>query len=141
MAENKTKPTNMSPDDYVDSVANEKRREDAKQLLNIMREVTGVEPVMWGASLIGFGSYHYRYESGREGDALKVGFSPRSTALVVYGLIFYDENEPNNRLLEKLGTYKRGKGCLYLNSLSEIDELVLRQMIRNAFSHQSDAGS
>lgn len=86
---------------------------------------------MWGPSIIGYGTYHYKGKS-TEGDWFRVGFSPRSGALVLYGLIFYDENEPNNQLLTKLGAHKRGKGCLYVKKLADIDEAVLRQMIHNA---------
>lgn len=141
MADNKTKPTGISADDYVAGVMNKKRRDDAIRLLSIMREVTGVEPVMWGPSMIGFGSFHYKYDSGREGDSLRVGFSPRSSALVLYGLVYYDENAPNNRLLDALGEHKRGKGCLYVKSLSDVDESVLRQMIHNSFTSTHSAES
>lgn len=134
-SEAKTQPTSASVHDFLDMTA-EPRRSEAQRLVSIIREVTGSEPVMWGPSMIGFGSYHYKYASGREGDMLKVGFSPRKPALVLYGLVFYDENEPNNKLLEKLGPHSRGKGCLYIKKLSDIDESILRIMIRNAYSHE-----
>lgn len=134
----KTKPTDGSVDAFIDAVS-EPRRSEARRVMAIMREVTGVEPVMWGSSMIGFGSYHYKYASGREGDMLKVGFSPRKAALVLYGLVFYDQNEPNNRLLEKLGPHSRGKGCLYIKKLRDINMSVLRTMIHNAYSHESSA--
>ena len=136
MTENKTKPTDVSVDEFIDTAA-EPRRSEARRVVAIMREVTGVEPVMWGPSMIGFGSYHYKYESGREGDMLQVGFSPRKAAFVFYGLVFYDENEPNNQLLEKLGPHTRGKGCLYIKKLSDIDESILRMMIRNCLLYTS----
>ena len=137
MTENKTKPTDVSVDEFIDTAA-EPRRSEARRVVAIMREVTGVEPVMWGPSMIGFGSYHYKYESGREGDMLKVGFSPRKAALVLYGLVYYDEHEQDNdKLLEKLGPHTRGKGCVYVKKLADIDESILRTMIRNAYSHNS----
>ena len=135
MTENKTKPTDVSVDEFIDTAA-EPRRSEARRVVAIMREVTGVEPVMWGPSMIGFGSYHYKYESGREGDMLKVGFSPRKAALVLYGLVYYDEHEQDNdKLLEKLGPHTRGKGCVYVKKLADIDESILRMMIRNAYVH------
>lgn len=137
MTENKTKPTDVSVDEFIDTAA-EPRRSEARRVVAIMREVTGVEPVMWGPSMVGFGSYHYKYESGREGDMLKVGFSPRKAALVLYGLVYYDEHEQDNdKLLEKLGPHTRGKGCVYVKKLADIDESILRTMIRNAYSHKS----
>ncbi len=136
MAELKTKTTDVSPADFVNSVANTTRRADGERLLQIFDEETGVKPLMWGGSMVGYGSYHYKGKSC-EGDWFRVGFSPRSTALVLYGLVFYDENEANNKLLSKLGEHTRGKGCLYVKSLADIDETVLRQMIRNAYTHDS----
>lgn len=136
MAELKTKTTDVSPADFVNSVANTTRRADGERLLQIFDEETGVKPLMWGGSMVGYGSYHYKGKSC-EGDWFRVGFSPRSTALVLYGLVFYDENEANNKLLSKLGEHTRGKGCLYVKSLVDIDETVLRQMIRNAYTHDS----
>lgn len=134
MSEPKTKPTDIKPAIFVAAVPNHIRRADGERLLQIFYEETGVEGVMWGTSMIGFGTYHYKGKS-TEGDWLRVGFSPRSTALVLYGLVFYDENEANNQLLSKLGKHKRGKGCLYIKSLTDVDEAVLRQMIRNAYTH------
>ncbi|QQS19457.1 DUF1801 domain-containing protein [Candidatus Saccharibacteria bacterium] len=136
MAENKTKPTVVNPASFLAGVSNATRREDGAKLLDIMQEITGQDPVMWGPSMIGFGSYHYKGRSS-EGDWLRVGFSPRSSALVLYGLVFYDENEPNNHLLSTLGKYTRGKGCLYVKSLADVDELVLRKMIKNAYFHEA----
>lgn len=134
MAEPKTKPTDVDPASFVASISNAKRRTDGERLLQIFDEETGARAVMWGPSMIGYGIYHYKGKS-TEGDWLRVGFSPRSTALVLYGLVFYDENEANNQLLTKLGKHERGKGCLYIKSLADVDEAVLRQMIRNAYMH------
>lgn len=134
MAEPKTKPTDVKPANFVAAIPNETRRADGERLLQIFFEETSVEGVMWGPSMIGYGTYHYKGKSS-EGDWLRVGFSPRSAALVLYGLVFYDENESNNQLLGKLGKHERGKGCLYVKKLADIDETVLRQMIRNAYYH------
>ena len=136
MRENKTKPTAISPDDYVASVGSEQRRSQGQKLLAIMGEVTSTEPRMWGPSMIGFGEYHYKGKS-TEGDWFRVGFSPRTSALVLYGLVYYDEAESNNQLLNKLGTFKRGKGCIYVSSLENIDETVLRKMIHDAYFHDN----
>lgn len=136
-SEAKTQPTSASVHDFLD-MAVEPRRSEAQQLVSIMREATGSEPVMWGPSIIGFGSYRYKYASGREGDWMRVGFSPRKAALVLYGLVYYDEHEQDNdKLLEKLGPHTRGKGCVYVKKLADIDESILRTMIRNAYSHKS----
>ena len=134
MAENKTKPTSVTPDVYIASVANQKRREDAENLLAIMCQATGAEPVMWGPSIVGFGSYHYKYASGREGDSCAVGFSARAAALTVYGIVFYDEGR---ELLEQLGPVESGKGCVYIKDLSKIDTKVLAQMVTQAFRQKT----
>ncbi len=131
--ENKTQPTEAAPGDFL-ATLDDARKDDGLRLMRIMHEVTGEPATMWGPSMIGFGSYHYRYESGREGDSLKVGFSPRKAAIVLYGLVFYDENEVNNQLLDTLGPVKRGKGCLYIKKLADVDEQVLRTMIANAYN-------
>lgn len=126
MAENKTKPTQVSVAKYVDAVTDETRRADARRLLQIMQEATGEKPKMWGPSIIGFGTYHYRYESGREGDAPLAGFSPRKNACVLYGLLGVDGSD---KLLARLGKVTTGRGCLYIKKLADVDEQVLREMI------------
>jgi hypothetical protein len=126
VAENKTKPTDVSVAKSVDAVADEARRTDARRLLRIMQETTGEKPKMWGPSIIGFGTYHYRYESGREGDMPLAGFSPRKSACVLYGLLGVDGSD---KLLAKLGKFTTGKGCLYIKKLADVDEQVLRELI------------
>ena len=126
MAENKTRPTQVSVAKTVDAVPDETRRADAKKLVRIMQEATGEKPKMWGPSIIGFGTYHYRYESGREGDTPSVGFSPRKNACVLYGLLGVDGSD---ELLPKLGRFTTGKGCLYIKKLADVDEKVLRELI------------
>jgi hypothetical protein len=129
MAENKTKPTTISVPAFLDACVDEKRRADAKALAKVMRKVTGDKPTMWGPSIIGFGSYHYTYESGREGDMLVVGFSPRKGANVLYGAIGFDGAEA---LLAKLGKHTTGKGCLYIEKLADVDAKVLEALLEKA---------
>lgn len=131
-SENKTQPTAVDPMTFIGEVENETRRTDAFRLVEIMREETGEEPYMYGPSIVGFGTYHYKYESGREGDAPASGFSPRKAQMVVYLIGDYEEIYPD--LLDRLGPYKVGKSCLYFKKLDDLDESVLRQMIRD--SHQ-----
>src|SRR5690606_18652245 len=130
-ADNRMRPTDADPQEFIAGVENATRRADAERLVEIMREITGEEPVMWGQSIIGFGSYHYRYESGREGDAPLIGFSPRKASLVVYLVADYEQRCPE--ALAKLGTYKRGKTCLYLTRHDRVDEDVLRYLIKDSY--------
>ena len=127
MAENKTKPTAVSVEDFIASVENPGRREDAAALVQLIEAETGETATMWGGSIIGFGAYHYRYDSGREGDAPLVGFSPRKGNLVLY--VAADEPGRSERLAQ-LGKHKTGSGCVYLNRLSDVDQDVLREMVR-----------
>lgn len=126
MAENKIQPTEIDVDDFVNAVAHPGRRQDALVILEMMRRVTGLEPRMWGASLVGFGSYHYVYDSGREGDLFRLGFSPRKAKMVVYILPYTDAFDG---LLAKLGPYKMGKSCLYLGRLNKVDLDILEQIM------------
>ena len=123
MAENKTRATAASVDDFLDSVPDSQRRADGKALRALMERVSGERPAMWGPSIVGFGTYHYKYESGREGDMCRIGFSPRSTWLVLYGGFLRSPE-----LLARLGKHKTGKGCLYIRRLADVDEGVLEQM-------------
>lgn len=132
MPANKTVPTNADVRAFIDSVDHEQRRRDAHALLEIMRDETGLEPVMWGPTIIGFGSYHYKYESGHEGDFPLVGFSPRKANLVVYIMAGFSRY---NELLERLGKHKTGKSCLYLNRLEQVNEAVLREMISKSVEY------
>ncbi len=126
MATNKTKQTEQSVTDFIDSVADETKRDDSFQLINLISGSTGLQPKMWGPSIVGFGSYHYTYESGREGDAPIVGFSLRANALTIYLAVYHDWKED---LLQKLGKHKMGKGCLYVKKLSDVDLDILKEMI------------
>lgn len=129
---NKTQPTDVDPMDFIASVEHDVRRADAYRLVEIMREETGEEPYMYGPSIVGFGTYHYVYESGREGDAPASGFSPRKAQMVVYLIGGYEDVYAEQ--LDRLGPCKVGKSCLYIKKLDDVDEGVLREMIRD--SHQ-----
>jgi hypothetical protein len=126
MADNKTKPTKLSVASFIDALTDEIRRADAKVLIKLMQNTTGEKPKMWGPSIIGFGSYHYKYESGREGDMPLVGFSPRKAATVLYGVTGLDGAET---FLAKLGKHTTGKGCLYIKNLADVDQKVLQALI------------
>ena len=126
MAENKTQVTEVDPATFIASVEHPTRRTDAEYLLGMMRRVTGCEPQMWGPSIVGFGRYHYRYESGREGDFMITGFSPRKANLVVYVLPGYDDISDD---LAELGKHKIGKSCLYINKLADVDLAVLERIV------------
>lgn len=131
MAENKTPPTNADVTGFLSQVPDPKRREDAQALCRLLRDVSGEEPVMWGGSIVGFGRYHYRYDSGREGDAPLVGFSPRSKELVLY---LECEGDWRGDLLQRLGKHRTGKSCLYIKLLAEADEAVLRELVRRSMA-------
>jgi len=136
MSDVKTKKNEASVEGFLKSVENEKRREDSFVVLDLMKEVTGEKPTMWGTSIVGFGSYHYKGASGREGDWMKVGFSPRKQSMSLYimdGFGSYDS------LLDKLGKYKTGKSCLYINKLEDVDQTVLRELVKQSFKSMSGA--
>ncbi|MGB3626337.1 MAG: DUF1801 domain-containing protein [Henriciella sp.] len=126
-SENKTTQTDVSPEAFINSIEHPVRRQDGLRLLEIFAEETNLAPKMWGPSIIGYGRYHYKYDSGREGDFLLTGFSPRKTSLVLYILPGYDDLKDQ---LARLGKHKVGKSCLYINKLADVDEDVLREMIR-----------
>jgi hypothetical protein len=126
MADNKTKPTTVSVAAFIDALPDATKRADAKALVKLMQGATGEKPKMWGPSIIGFGSYHYTYESGREGDMPMAGFSPRKAATVLYGMGGLDGSEA---LLAKLGKHTTGKGCLYIKKLADVDQKVLEALI------------
>lgn len=126
MTENKTQKTAASVTDFLDNIPDQKKRQDCFTVLALMSEITGLEPKMWGASIVGFGDVHYKYASGREGDWFKVGFSPRKQNLTLY---IMDGFPKYQELLGKLGKHKTGVSCLYINKLADIDLAVLREMI------------
>ncbi len=126
MAENKTKPTTKSVPDFLNSIEDPDKKKDCQALSALMEEITGSKPKMWGDSIIGFGDYHYKYASGREGDWFLVGFSPRKQNLTLYIMGYL---EFFTDILEGLGKYKHGKGCLYVKKLEDIDTDVLKTLI------------
>ncbi|UPK68187.1 DUF1801 domain-containing protein [Chitinophaga filiformis] len=125
MAEQKTKPTEQAVTSFLEGVTDENVRKDCIALAQLMEKATGFPPRMWGASIVGFGQYHYKYESGHEGDACLAGFSPRKQNISLYVMNF--DSRP--ALLDKLGKYKAGKGCLYIKKLSDVDGQVLAQLV------------
>lgn len=124
MAELKTQVTRASVEKFLEGIKDEKKRQDCYQLLKIMKKATQAEPKMWGTSIIGFGDYHYVYKSGREGDWFITGFSPRVQNLTLYMMGGFDSDA-----LKRLGKYKTGKGCLYINKLEDVDIRVLNELI------------
>ena len=132
MSSNKTQPTASSPDAFIDAIEDPRRREEVRFVDRLMREVTGESPQMWGPSIVGYGNYHYRYASGREGDWMLIGFSPRKAALTLYimaGFQRWDE------LMARLGKYTTGKSCLYIKRLADIDLDVLRELASLSVAH------
>lgn len=131
MYEQKTKETDQSVIEFIESVDNPKKREDAYKLLDIFQETTGFEAKMWGPSIIGFGSYHYVYETGHEGDAPLVGFSPRKAKISLY---FAPGDPDREDLLKKFGKHTTGKACVYVNKVEDIDVSVLQSLIKQSVS-------
>ena len=130
-----THPTDASVEAFLAQVPDDRRREDARRLCAMMQEITGELPAMWGSSIVGFGTYHYRYASGHEGDAPLAGFSPRSQHLVIY--LASEFGNRYQQVLARLGPHKTGKGCLYLKRLSDVDDDALRELIgRSVRVHQ-----
>jgi hypothetical protein len=126
MADNKTRPTKLSVPAYIDTIADENQRADARTLVKLMQSATGEKAAMWGSAIVGFGSYHYKYESGREGDMPLIGFSPRKAATVLYLMLGTGNYEAQ---LAKLGKHTTGKGCLYIKKLGDVDQKVLADLI------------
>jgi hypothetical protein len=133
MAENKTKMTEASVESYVAAIADENRREDCRALAKMMTKVTKEKPKMWGTSIVGFGSYHYKYESGHEGDSCLVGFSSRKGDISVYLVAGFPGSD---ELFARLGRHKRGKACLYLRKLADVDREVLEQLIAGSLAER-----
>lgn len=125
----KTTPSDKSVSEFLDSIPDPQRQNDSLILLEMMQQITGYEPMMWGDSIIGFGNHHYKYESGREGDWFIVGFSPRKQNLTVYLWYGFDQQ---TELMKKLGKVKTGKACLYINKLEDINMSVLKELVSMA---------
>ncbi|MBI4032238.1 DUF1801 domain-containing protein [Candidatus Berkelbacteria bacterium] len=131
MAELKTKKNDASVEEFLNSVEPEQKRADAKTIEKLMRKVSGEKPKMWGSAIVGYGTYHYTYASGREGDWMKIAFSPRKQNLTLYLMPGY-QFESMKELLGKLGKHKLGKGCLYITKLADVDLKVLEQLMRES---------
>lgn len=132
----KTQYTDASVEEFIESVENPKKREDAYQLLDLFTEASGFEAKMWGPSIIGFGSYHYKYESGHEGDAPIVGFSPRKAKISLY--IFDGVGEEEIEILDKMGKYTYGKACVYVNKLTDIDTDILKGIVADTTAYYKE---
>ena len=132
MAELKTKQTEDSVEQFINGVADPKRRQECFTILEIMKQATGAEPTMWGSSIVGLGNYHYKYASGREGDWFLTGFSPRKQNLTLYLMSGFDRFD---ELLQRLGKHKTGKGCLYINKIEDIDLPTLKELVRQSVDH------
>lgn len=138
MAELKTKPNDASPEDYLRTVEDERKRHDCFKIMQLMQEISGAPPQMWGDSIIGFGSYHYKYASGREGDWFLTGFAPRKRNITLYIMAEFDEYQS---LLEKLGKYKTGKSCLYINKLEDVDLATLKELVQRSVDHMAQSNA
>jgi len=132
MATLKTAPNELDPLAFIEESTSGQKRSDALELLKLMKEITGEEPVMWGPSIIGYGSYHYKYESGREGDWFLTGFSPRKKNLSIYVMAGFNRYE---ELMNRLGKFKTGVSCLYVNKLDDIDLSVLKELVKSSVNH------
>ena len=135
MAELKTKQNDDSITNFLNAIADEQKRKDSFEIVEIMKQATGFHPKMWGTGIIGFGSYHYKYESGHEGDMCLIGFSPRKQNIALYGM---GVAERNKEPLQNLGKHKTGKGCLYINRLSDVNVDVLKNIIKASFEFLKD---
>jgi hypothetical protein len=132
MAKNKTTETENSVLDYLATIKNEKRRKDCSSIIDLITKQTGLEPKMWGTSIVGFGIYNYKYESGHEGSAPLTGIASRANAITLYLGSGFDKRE---ELLSKFGKYKAGKGCIYIQKLEDIDTSILAGMVKNSVAH------
>ena len=136
-AENKTQVTTVDPVEFIKTVESDKRRADAETLLSFFNRITGMKPQMWGPSLIGYGRYHYKYESGREGDMLLTGFSPRKQNLSLYIMPGYQFGNMEEKL-NRLGKHKLGKACLYINKLADVDMDVLEEIVLDGIAYMHE---
>jgi hypothetical protein len=136
MSENKTTPNDQDVAEFLNTIEDERKRKDSFTILELMKQASGMEPKMWGSSIVGFGSYHYKYESGREGDTILAGFSPRKQNLTLYGLGGFEQFD---HMLQKLGKHTTGKGCLYIKRLDDVDLPTLKSLIEESFKNKTKA--
>lgn len=134
-AKNKTTENEASVEEFLNSVKDETKRADCLRVKAMMEEISGEKPKMWGTSIVGFGNYHYKYESGREGDFMKVGFSPRAQNVTLYIMPGFGRYED---LMSKLGKHKTGKSCLYVKKLADVDEEILKELITESYAYMTD---
>lgn len=132
MAEPKTIPSDQSVEQFLQGIQDEQKRRDSFRLLELMQQVTQYEPRMWGSSIVGFGSYHYKYASGREGDSFLTGFSPRKQNLTVYIMAGFEQYQ---ELMQRLGKHTTGKSCLYIKRLEDIDLATLKKLVKRSVEH------
>jgi hypothetical protein len=135
MASNKTQPTRQKVSEFIAGIEDKRKRADCRELMKLMREITGNRATMWGPSIVGFGKYHYKYASGREGDFFLTGFAPRKQALSIYIISGF---KAHAGLMEKLGKFKTGKSCLYVKSLDDIDRDVLKELVTESVAHMRE---
>jgi hypothetical protein len=138
MANNKTVPNEQSVEHFLNTVTDEQKRKDSFTILKLMQQITGLEPQMWGSSIVGFGSQHYKYDSGREGDMPQIGFSPRKQNLTLY---ITDNFEQYNDLFKQLGKHTTGKSCLYIKRLNDVDMPTLKTLIEASFKDSLDSSA
>jgi hypothetical protein len=138
MAELKTQPNEQSVEDFLNAVENETKRQDSFTILELMKQETGAEPIMWGDSIVGFGTYKYKYASGREGEWPVIGFSPRVQDLTLYIMSGFDEYDA---LLNNLGKHSTGKSCLYIKKLEDVDQEVLRELVSKSVEHMKETNA
>lgn len=132
MAKNKTTETSLSVTDFINTLKDETKRKECFSLIDLLKKQTGLEPTMWGPAIVGFGSHHYKYESGREGDSPNIAFSPRASSIAIYLSGNFKDRET---LLEKFGKHKTDKGCVHIKTLADIDKDILKKMIVNHINH------
>lgn len=136
MSELKTKRNNKNVLAFLNKIENDNKKRDCFAILDLIKEISGEDPKMWGDSIIGFGDYHYKYKSGREGDWFKVGFSPRKNNIVLYFMTYFKKSE---NILKRIGKYKTGKSCFYINKLEDINIDVLKELIQKSYDSLSDS--
>ena len=134
-AKNKTVENDGSVDDFLNNVKDETKKADSLKIKTLMEEISGETAKMWGGSIVGFGNYHYKYESGREGDFMKIGFSPRAQNLTLYIMPGFERYE---ELMGKLGKHKTGKSCLYVKKLADVDEAVLKELMTASYGYMTE---
>ena len=134
MAQLKTQPNDQKVEDYLNTIEPQQKREDCFAILKLMQEVTGEPPKMWGSSIVGFGQYHYKYESGREADWFITGFASRSKNITLYIMAGFDNYD---ELMRKLGKHSTGKSCLYIKKLEDVDQAVLRELVKQSLEYMT----